>query len=162
MPPFLLFVTYGLAESREILKVSEIHFDAWLHLRKLLWPDSPDEVHKQEMRDILSSDSAIAFLMFDPDGEPIGFIEGALYLNAPRNYGFVEAWFVLPPYRKQGLGGQLLGILEEWFLHNNIALSLSDTIPLEYPLSPKAHAKYGYREFETLQIYIKELGQATT
>lgn len=110
------------------------------------------------MRDIISSDTAIAFLMFNPDDEPVGFIEGALCLNPPRNYGYTEGWFVLPRYRKQGFGGQLLGVLEEWFLHNNIALSLSDTIPLEYPLSPKAHAKYGYRELETLQIYIKELG----
>jgi GNAT superfamily N-acetyltransferase len=146
----------------KILQVSEIHFDAWFRLRKLLWPDSPDEAHFQEMRDILSSNTAIAFLMFDPDGEPVGFIEGALYLNAPRSYGFIEAWFVLPRYRKQGLGGQLLDFLQQWFLHNDIALSLSDTIPSEYPLSPKAHAKYGYREFQTLQIYIKELGQATT
>jgi len=146
----------------KILKATEIHFDTWLHLRKLLWPDSLDEVHKQEMRDIISSDTAIAFLMFNPDDEPVGFIEGALYLNPPRNYGYIEGWFVLPLYRRQGFGGQLLGFLEEWFLHKNIALSLSDTIPLEYPLSPKAHAKYGYRGFETLQIYIKELGQSTT
>jgi aminoglycoside 6'-N-acetyltransferase I len=149
-------------ETMKILRASDTHFDAWLHLRKLLWPDSSDEGHQQEMRDILSSDIAIAFLMFNPDDEPVGFIEGALYLNPPRNYGYIEAWFVLPAYRRQDLGGQLLGVLEEWFLHNNIALILSDTIPLEYPLSPKAHAKYGYRELQTIQIFIKDLGQGTT
>jgi aminoglycoside 6'-N-acetyltransferase I len=143
-----------------ILKASEKHFDAWLHLRKLLWPDSSDEVQKQEMHAIISSDNTVAFLLFALDDEPVGFIEGALYQNAPRDYGYIEGWFVLPPYRKQGFGGQLLGVLEEWFLHNNIALSLSDTIPLEYPLSLKAHAKYGYRELRTLQIFIKELGPA--
>ena len=142
----------------KILRASEIHFDTWLDLRKFLWPDSSDEAHRQEMRDIISSDTAIAFLMFDLDDQPAGFIEGALYLNPPRNYGYIEGWFVLPRCRKQGFGGQLLEVLEQWFLHNNIALSLSDTIPVEYPISPKAHAKYGYREFETLQIYIKELG----
>jgi aminoglycoside 6'-N-acetyltransferase I len=140
-----------------ILKASEIHYEAWLQLRKLLWPDTPDETHMQEMRDTISSDTTITFLMFNPDDEPVGFIEGALYRNPPRNYGYIEGWFVLPRYRKEGLGGQLLEVLELWFLHHNIDLSLSDTIPLEYPLSPRAHAKYGYREHETLQIFIKEL-----
>ncbi|HNT78813.1 MAG TPA: GNAT family N-acetyltransferase [Anaerolineae bacterium] len=140
-----------------ILKASEIHDNAWLQLRKLLWPDTPDATHMQEMFDIISSDTTIAFLMFTPENEPVGFIEGALYRNPPRNYGYIEGWFVLPDYRKQGLGGQLLEVLELWFLHHNIDLSLSDTIPLEYPLSPEAHAKYGYREHETLQIFIKEL-----
>jgi GNAT superfamily N-acetyltransferase len=146
-----------LGEIMQILKASENHFDAWLQMRKLLWPDSSDEAHLQEMRDISASDTNIAFLMFDPDGEPVGFIEGALYLDPPRNYGYIEGWYVLPRYRKQGHGGELLGALEEWFLHKDIALSLSDTIHKEYPLSPGAHAKYGYRELETLQIFIKEL-----
>jgi hypothetical protein len=50
--------------------------------------------------------------------------------------------------------------LEEWILHQGIALSLSDTIPAEYPLSPKAHAKYGYRKLKTLQIFIKQFDVA--
>lgn len=146
----------------KITRADETHIEAWLHLRKLLWPGASDEDHTQEMRAILASDTAAVFLMFDPGGQPVGFIEGALYLNPPRSYGYIEGWFVLPQYQKQGLGGQLLGQLEQWFLHKNIALSLSDTIPAEYPLSPKAHARYGYREFETLQIYIKDLDQAAS
>lgn len=140
----------------KILRASETHFDAWLTLRKLLWPDA-EETHEREMHDIISSDNQAAFLMFNPDNEPIGFIEGALYLHSPQKYGYIEGWFMLPQYRGRGYGGQLLGFLEEWFLHHAIALSLSDTIPREYPLSPRAHAKYGYRELSTLKIYIKEL-----
>lgn len=140
----------------KIFEASEADIEAWLELRQDLWP-GPDEEHLTEMRDILSSDSQIAFLMADPENKAIGLIEGAVYLKSPQPYGYVEGWFILPEYRRQGLGGQLLGRLEEWILHQGIALSLSDTIPEEYPLSPKAHAKYGYRKFRTMQIFIKEL-----
>ena len=43
--------------------------------------------------------------------------------------------------------------------HRAITLTLSDTIPEEYPLSPKTHAKYGYQPLMTLQIYVKHLAQ---
>jgi len=139
-----------------ILKASELYLEAWLHLRNQLWQES-DEAHLEEMREILASQTTIVFLMFAPDEEPIGFIEGALYLNNSQSYGYVEGWFVVPAFRRQGLGGQLLGKLEEWFLHHTIDLSLSDTIPEEYPLSTAAHAKHGYQEWTTLQIFMKQL-----
>jgi len=140
----------------KILEASERNFEAWVGLRKLLWPEA-DAMHVGEMREILASNTQIAFLIFNSDDQPVGFIEGAIYVNPPQDYGYVEGWYVLPAYRGQGLGGELLGALEQWFLHHAISLSLSDTIPAEYPLSPKAHARYGYREYATMKIYIKQL-----
>lgn len=140
----------------DILEATEAHLDPWLHLRKQLWPE-PDAFHLDEMRAILASSTANAFLMFTPDGKPVGFIEGALYLQGPQHYGYVEGWFVAPEFRRRGFGGQLLGALEEWILHHAITLSLSDTIPEEYPLSPAAHAKHGYRPWRTLQVFFKKL-----
>jgi len=140
----------------KILEASDSNFKAWLGLRKLLWPGA-DEMHVGEMRAILDSDTQIAFLMFSSDDQPVGFIEGAIYLNPSQDYGYVEGWYVLPDFRGQGLGGELLGALEGWFLHQAISLSLSDTIPAQYPLSPEAHARYGYREYATMKIYIKQL-----
>lgn len=140
----------------EIVEATAHHIYQWLQLRKQLWAES-DDFHLSEMQDILNSESMVAFLMFSPEGSPVGFIEGALYLKTPQKYGYIEGWFVLPSFRKQGLGGQLLGALEHWFLHHAITLTLSDTIPEEYPLSPKAHAKHGYRDLMTLQIYVKNI-----
>lgn len=142
----------------KIREASEENFEAWLGLRKLLWQEA-DEMHIGKMRDILAADTQTAFLVFNADDQPVGFIEGAIYLNPPQDYGYVEGWYVLPAYRGQGLGGELLGALEGWFLHHAISLSLSDTIPAEYPLSPKAHARYGYREYATMKIYIKKLDE---
>lgn len=139
-----------------IQKACESNFEAWLGLRKLLWPEQ-DEMHVGEMREILTSDTQVAFLIYTSDDQAVGFIEGAIYLNPRQNYGYVEGWYVLPATRGQGLGGELLGALEGWFLHHSISLSLSDTIPAEYPLSPEAHVRYGYREYATMKIYIKQL-----
>jgi aminoglycoside 6'-N-acetyltransferase I len=140
----------------KILEASESQFEAWLGLRKLLWPEA-ESMHAGEMRAILASDTQTAFLIFNSDDQAVGFIEGAIYLNPPQDYGYVEGWYVLPAFRGQGLGGELLGTLEQWFLHNTISLSLSDTLPAEYPLSPKAHVRYGYREYATMKIFIKQL-----
>jgi aminoglycoside 6'-N-acetyltransferase I len=142
----------------EIIEAAEPYLEAWLSLRKQLWPD-PDDVHLSEMHTILASETAIAFLLVPAAGEAVGFIEGALYFNASQAYGYVEGWFVVPAYRRQGLGGQLLAALEEWMLHHSIHLSLSDTIPEEYPLSSQAHVKYGYRPLKTVQIFIKALSE---
>jgi aminoglycoside 6'-N-acetyltransferase I len=140
----------------KIQEACEGNFEAWLGLRKLLWPGD-DAMHVGEMRAILASDIQIAFLVLSEEDQAVGFIEGAIYLNPPQDYGYVEGWYVLPAFRGQGLGGELLGALEQWFLHQTISLSLSDTIPAEYPLSPAAHARYGYREYATMKIYIKQL-----
>lgn len=140
----------------KIREAAESNFEAWLGLRKLLWPEA-DELHVGEMQEILASDTQIAFLIYNSDDQAVGFIEGAIYLNPSQDYGYVEGWYVLPAFRGQGRGGELLGTLEQWFLHNTIRLSLSDTIPAQYPLSPKAHARYGYREYATMKIFIKQL-----
>jgi len=140
----------------KIWEAAESNFEAWLGLRKLLWPEA-DELHVGEMQEILASDTQIAFLIYNSDDQAVGFIEGAIYLTPRQDYGYVEGWYVLPAFRGLGLGGELLGALEQWFLHHAISLSLSDTIPAEYPLSPAAHARYGYREYATMKIYIKQL-----
>ncbi len=128
----------------------------WLALRQQLWPDM-DEIHLPEMQAILAAETAAAFLMLDGDGRPVGFIGGALYLDGPKNYGYVEGWFVEPAHRNTGLGGQLLGALEEWILHHSIDLVLSDTIPEEYPLSTRAHHRHGYETLKELTVFIKKI-----
>jgi aminoglycoside 6'-N-acetyltransferase I len=132
------------------------HEKPWLALRKQLWLD-PDEDHRREMGEILASPEAAAFLIFASNGVAVGFIEGALYQERQEKYGYVEGWFVLPAYRRQGLGGRLLGTLEQWMLHHSISLVLSDTIPDEYPLSSKAHARHGFKTLMNLQIFMKQV-----
>jgi GNAT superfamily N-acetyltransferase len=138
------------------VEATQDHLPSWLALRRQLWPD-PDPHHLQEMQEILASPSMIAFLLFDDDQEPVGFIEGALYLTASRKYGYVEGWYVIPSRRGQGWGGRLLSALEQWILHQSISLVLSDTIPEVYSLSTRAHLENGFRELMTIRVFAKQL-----
>jgi aminoglycoside 6'-N-acetyltransferase I len=140
----------------QILEATDAHIDQWIALRQLLW-DDPRDLHLQETEKILSSDSEAAFLLFDHENRAIGFIEGALYWDETNKYGYAEGWYVHPNFRGQGLGGQLMDTLEQWFLHRSISLVLSDTVPAEYPLSPKAHRRNGFKDLMTLQIFVKNI-----
>jgi GNAT superfamily N-acetyltransferase len=140
----------------KVFEATDAHIEQWITLRQMLW-DDPRELHLSEAEEILTSASEVAFLLFDDDNQAIGFIEGALYLAENHKYGYVEGWFVHPDFRAQGLGGRLLSDLEQWFLHRSISLVLSDTIPAEYPLSPKAHKDNGFKDLMTLQIFVKQI-----
>ncbi len=144
----------------KVLEANREHLDQWIALRQMLW-DDPRDLHLSEAEEILSSEIESAFLLFDAENRAIGFIEGALYLDENHKYGYVEGWFVHPDFRGQGLGGQLLDALEQWFLHRSISLVLSDTIPAEYPLSPKAHKANGFKDLMTLQIFVKRIDLET-
>ena len=144
----------------KVVEATDAHVDQWVALCQLLW-DDPGDLHLQEAEKILSSDSKAAFLLFDEANQAIGFIEGALYLDETNKYGYVEGWFVHPDFRGQGLGGQLMDALEQWLLHRSISLVLSDTIPAEYPLSPKAHKRNGFKDLMTIQVFIKQIDPET-
>ena len=144
----------------KVLEANRDHLDQWISLRQMLW-DDPRDLHLSEVEKILSSEFESAFLLFDDENRAIGFIEGALYLDENHKYGYVEGWFVHPDFRAQGLGGRLLSALEQWFLHRSVSLVLSDTIPAEYPLSPKAHKANGFKDLMTLQIFVKQIDPDT-
>jgi len=141
----------------QIVEATREHLPAWLALRRQLWPVA-DEQHVEEMEAILASPYMTAFLLLAEDGEPLGFVEGALYLDAHRKYGYVEGWYLIPERRGEGLGSRLLAALEQWILHHSIALVLSDTDPEAYPASTRAHRSNGYRELMTIRVFVKRMG----
>ena len=114
----------------KIIEATVQHLEDWIALRKQLW-DDPQEIHVAEINTLLASKQQIGYLVLNEEEVPIGFIEGALYLDSNQKYGYVEGWYVVPAYRKQGNGALLLGALEQWVLHHAISLVLSDTIPDE-------------------------------
>jgi aminoglycoside 6'-N-acetyltransferase I len=59
----------------------------------------------------------------------------------------VEAWYVDPDWRGQGVGRALVERAEAWAKAQGCQEMASDTTPF-YPLSPGAHAALGYQEIE--------------
>ena len=139
-----------------IREANQDDLEGWIKLRQKLW-NRTYETNLSEAEEILASQLQTAFLLLGEENTPVGFIEGALYLEDTQKYGYVEGWYVKPEFRGQGLGGELMDTLELWILHHSISLVLSDTIPKEYPLSPAAHLRQGFEELMNIQVYIKKL-----
>ena len=66
----------------------------WLRMRKALWGDCPDEQQVREMKEILASDTEIAFVAEGPGGGLCGFVEVSIRPWAigcePRPAGYIE------------------------------------------------------------------------
>jgi aminoglycoside 6'-N-acetyltransferase I len=142
----------------QIVALTDRDFDAWISLRQALWPRESSPHLEEDARRTLVDPNQAGFLAFSEKGQPIGFIEAAVYRDTEKNSprAHIEAWYVTPDRRRQGIGAALLAHVEQWCLHRTIALLTSDT-NAEYPLSPAAHEGSGFRPLAELRIFVKEL-----
>ena len=124
----------------------------WLRLRRDLWPDHEADELRREMAAIRADlDQQPVFVAEHPDGRLCGLVEVSIHSMAPGcrsgRIGYLEAWYVDPDCRKQGLGRRLVEAAEAWARSVGCLEMASDTTPA-YPASPQAHAALGYREVE--------------
>jgi aminoglycoside 6'-N-acetyltransferase I len=144
--------------SAKIRKAQEGDLQAWVALRRALWPGHAEDALLEEARAILASPDEVCFLLVGPEARAVGFAEAAVHIGPKGPYGHVEGWYVMPEFRGRGHGRALVQRVENWCLHRAICLLTSDTDPA-YPLSPDAHARAGFRKLLELTIFIKELEQ---
>ncbi|MCX6044463.1 MAG: GNAT family N-acetyltransferase [Chloroflexi bacterium] len=122
----------------------------WLRLRHALWPEQTLAQNEREMAEILANFAQMpVFVAERPDGGLCGLMEVAIHDKAPgcttNKIGYLEAWYVDPEWRKQGIGRRLVATAEAWALEQGCTEMASDT-NADYPLSPTAHARLGYQE----------------
>jgi aminoglycoside 6'-N-acetyltransferase I len=141
-------MTFRTAEERDL--------EVWVKLRHSLWPYHSIEELEEDCKRILAAKDEVCFLMIEVSKGPVGFIEGKIYPAKPDSYVHVEGWYVEAQYRRQGWGGRLVRTLEQWCVHQAIPRLTSDTNP-DYPISPAAHAKSGFRTLAIFTIFCKEL-----
>ena len=133
--------------------------DAWVSLRHALWPKHGRDDLLEEAREVLSSEDEMCFLLMHPSRGGVGFVEACLHASPHGPYCHIEGWYVMPEFRGQGHGKELIGRIEGWSLHRTISLMTSDT-ESDYPLSPDAHARAGFKKMHELTIFVKELQQS--
>ncbi len=124
----------------------------WLRLRRALWPGQEVDESKREMAAIRADpDQQPVFVAERPDGSLCGLVEVSIHSTAPGcmsgRIGYLEAWYVDPDWREQGLGRRLVEMAEAWARSAGCCEMASDTTP-DYPVSPQAHAALGYQEIE--------------
>ena len=131
----------------------------WRRLRHALW----DHYHEDEMTQEMAAIRADlarqpVFVAERTDGTLCGFVEVSIHNAAPGcttdRIGYLEAWYMDPDQRGQGIGRRLVEQAEAWARSVGCLEMASDTSP-HYPLSPAAHAALGYQEVE--RYFHKEL-----
>lgn len=130
--------------------------DEWLRMRMALWPDADPDTEAQEIarfftslpRPLLPTLLAV-FVCPRPDTGLCGLVEVSIHTTAPgcktERIGYLEAWYVDPDCRGQGVGRALVERAEAWARSEGCDEMASDTNP-SYPVSPAAHAALGYQE----------------
>jgi aminoglycoside 6'-N-acetyltransferase I len=121
----------------------------WMRLRFALWDFYTVDDMKAEMADVRADiANQPVFVAERPEGGLCGLVEVAIHTQAPGcttdRIGYLEAWYVDPDYRKQGLGRRLAETAEAWARSMGCREMASDTTS-GYPISPAAHAALGYQ-----------------
>lgn len=129
---------------------------AWLQMRCALWPEGPESEHRDEISRFFAGqlrDPLQALLAFDASGTAVGFAELSIRPYAEDcvtdRVAYLEGWYVVPEFRRQGAGRALVRTAEEWARAQGCAEFASDAL-LDNDVSAAAHRALGFEE--TVQI----------
>lgn len=134
-------------------------------LRAMLWPEASTEEHRRELEQVLTVASApmpTAVFVAEWENEMlVGFLETGLRSHADgcdpsQAVGFIEGWYVLEGYRRQGIGKNLVTAAEEWARGEGCREMASDTL-IDNHSSQKAHEALGYAVVDRCVHYRKTL-----
>jgi aminoglycoside 6'-N-acetyltransferase I len=140
-------------------------------MRVALWPDDADTAHAAEVARFfarpasesagLLPEAALVAATHEGDAEVlVGFAELSRRpyaegcVSSP--VGFLEGWYVVPQYRRQGVGRALVRAAEAWARGLGCSEFASDT-ELENTASAAAHRALGFEEVEVIRCFRKDL-----
>ncbi|WP_018110586.1 aminoglycoside 6'-N-acetyltransferase [Thermus igniterrae] len=128
---------------------------AYLALRRELWPEAGEE----GVETLLEGLRQAAFVA-EVEGELVGFVEVGLRPYAEgcetSPVGYLEGWYVRPPWRRQGVGRALVERAEAWARAQGCTEMASDA-QLENLPGQEAHRHLGYQEVERIVCFRKPL-----
>ena len=145
----------------KIRPLDEDDLSEWLRLRSMLWDESSEDDHKDEMVAIIEhSDSQLVVIADVGGGQLVGFLEASIRSHVEdcetENVGYLEGWFVENEYRRSGIGARLVEYAEEWALRKGCTEMASDA-EIDNGVSLLAHTRLGYAETSRLVHLRKEL-----
>ena len=136
----------------------------WVAQRSDLWPDEdPADLLTDTERFFAGEDElleAVLVAEHSTDGL-VGFAELSLrpYAEGCRTspVAFLEAWYVAPSHRREGIGGALMAAAEGWARAQGCREFASDAL-VENEASALAHRALGFEEVEVIRCFRKGLG----
>ena len=140
----------------QVRPVAQADRDAWVRMRRALWPEGSETEHRAEVTRFFAGqlrEPLQTLIALDGTGAPVGFAELSI-----RNYAedcvtdrvaYLEGWYVIPESRRQGVGRALVRAAEDWARAQGCAELASDAL-VDNHVSAAAHTALGFRE--TVQI----------
>ena len=148
-----------------IRAISHADMDAWLGLRKQLWPHCTDAEHVDEMRGFLSEPERFAqFISLNHLQRANGFAEASIrrdHVNGTESapVAFLEGIFVAPDARRRGIARALVSAVGDWARRRGMAELASDA-DIVNAVSHATHRALGFEETERVVFFRKPLGDA--
>lgn len=137
--------------------------EAWIGLRRALWPDHAVEDHERDAQRFLAGDRhepAEVLIGFDELGRAVGFVELSIRnivdSCSTDRVGYLEGWYVIPEVRRHGIGGSLVAAAEDWARANGCREFASDA-ELTNDVSQRAHQALGFAETGRCVNFRKDL-----
>jgi aminoglycoside 6'-N-acetyltransferase I len=146
--------------SVQIRPLAEPDLTEWLRLRKLLWDQTPEDEHKEEMLDIIEHGDTQQVFVAEAGDRLVGFLEASIrpFVEGceTENVGYLEGWYVERDLRRNGIGSGLVEAAESWARELGCIEMASDA-EVGNELSLAAHQHLGYRETSRLVHLNKRL-----
>lgn len=128
-------------------------------MRAALWPDEDPVELADDLDELLSDPTQVAFVAERDEGHLCGFTEASVRRYANSNdespCAFLEGWWVDPDVRGQGVGRALVAAVEEWARQQGFHELGSDAL-LDNTDSHAAHRALGFQERERV-VYFRKL-----
>lgn len=138
--------------------------DAWLRLRRALWPDDPGDTHAAEVARFFAEELPrlnAVLLAVDDRGAAVGFAELSVRSHADgcesERIAYLEGWFVESGARRRGVGAALVRAAETWAREQGLTEFASDTTHVNVD-SLAAHLALGFTHVGTIHCFRKNLG----
>jgi aminoglycoside 6'-N-acetyltransferase I len=143
--------------------------DGWLALRTALWPEQDPASHAAEIARFLAapqpgSGSMPEAVLLAAEGGPGSALAGFAEVSR-RAYaegcesspvGFLEGWYVVPEWRRRGIGRALVEAAQSWARALGCTELASDAVA-ENQVSADAHRALGFEEVGVIRCFRKSL-----
>jgi aminoglycoside 6'-N-acetyltransferase I len=144
---------------------SDADWSEWLRMSLALFPHHSAEELAPGMEVFRADPNGEVFVAERDDGSIAGFVEVGTRPYADgcdtSPVGYIEAWYVDPDVRRQGLGRALLAAAEEWARGRGYREIASDS-QLTNTVSHSAHRSAGYKEVDRVVQFCKRLVEDRT
>ena len=132
----------------------------WAKLHALLFPELSFDESLDECAEWLKNKKE-AGVLYEIDEKYVGFINLSIrndYVNGTDKspVSFIEAIYVLPEYRGQGIGRELMEYAEKFAKENGTEQIGSDCF-IDNELSAKFHESCGFAEKERVICFVKDV-----